>query len=196
MIKDEKSVDENNLYLWGGDFVIGDIKNCVAVVLLNTEYRPTKDVALYGSLKTENIGIEKIVANVISNPYIRYVILCGQDIRGHRSGMSLHALHENGIDENHRIINAPGAIPYIENIDGKSIYRFQQQVEIINLIGVTDQEIINKTIEEYTSKKPGSFGKPFIAIRLKPVQKKTLEDTRALHSRIILTYMGKIQKRE
>lgn len=196
MIKDEESFDENNLYLWGGDFVIGDIKNCVAVVILNTDFRPTQDVALYGTLKTENIGIEKIVANVISNPYIRYVIICGQDIRGHKSGMSLHALHENGIDENHRIINAPGAIPYIENIDIKSIERFQQQVKIINIIDVTDKEIINKTIEEYTLKKPGCFGKPYIAIRLKPMQKRTLEDTRALHSRILLTYMGKIRKRE
>jgi tetrahydromethanopterin S-methyltransferase subunit A len=196
MKKDEEAFDENNLYLWGGDFVRGDIKNCVAVVLLNIKYQPTQDVALYGSLKTENIGIEKIVANIISNPYIRYVIICGEDIRGHRSGKSLLALHENGIDENHRIINAPGAIPYIENIDIDSIIRFQQQVEIINLIDVTDPVVINKTIEEYTQKKPSCFGKPFIAIRLKPVQKKTLEDTRALHSRIILTYMGKIQKRK
>ena len=56
------------------------------------------------------------------------MILCGDDIRGHRSGKSLIALHKNGIDENHRIINAPGAIPYIENIGEDSINRFQKQI--------------------------------------------------------------------
>ena len=187
--------DEDNLYLWGGDFVRGDPKSCVAVVLLNTDYTPPNTVALYGSLKTENIGIEKIVANVISNPFIRYLILCGEDIRGHRSGTSLVSLHQNGIDENHRIINAPGAIPYIENIDEESISRFQQQVEIVNLLGETNHGVIAKSIQEYLAKNPGSFGEPFIAIRLQPQEKKSIDDKRALHSKIIMTYMGKIQKR-
>lgn len=32
--------------------------------------------ALAGTLQTENIGIEKIIANVVANPNIRYLILC------------------------------------------------------------------------------------------------------------------------
>lgn len=195
MNNDTNTLDEDNLYLWGGDFVRGDTKNCVAVALLNTDYKPPETVALYGLLKTENIGVEKIVANIISNPFIRYLILCGDDIRGHRSGKSLVALHKYGIDENHRIINAPGAIPYIENIGTDSIERFQQQVEVIDLLNETDKSIIDKTVKEHIVKKPGSFGKPFIAIRLQPKQQKTIDDKRALHSKIIMSYMGKIQKR-
>jgi len=195
MTEDTNNIDENNLYLWGGDFVQGDPKNCVAVALLNTEYTPSESIALYGSLKTENIGIEKIVANIISNPFIRYLILCGDDIRGHRSGKSLIALHKNGIDENHRIINAPGAIPYIENIGEDSINRFQKQIEIIDLLYEKDHTIIDKVVNEYSNKNPGSFGKPFIAIRLQPQQTKSIDDKRALHSKIIISYMGKIKVR-
>ena len=88
-------------YPWGGEFAIGASTGCVAVVLLNIDYEPPKTVAIYGRLKTENIGIEKIVANTISNPFLRFLVLCGDDIRGHRSGSSLIALHKNGIDQNH-----------------------------------------------------------------------------------------------
>ncbi len=195
MSREDVTRKEDNIYLWGGDFIIGDYKSCVAVVLLNTDYKPPNTVALYGSLKTENIGIEKIVANVISNPNIRFLVLCGEDIRGHRSGESLLALHRNGIDNNHRIIDAPGAIPYIENIDNESICRFQKQIEIINLLGEINHKILDNNINSYLIKNPGSFGKPFIAIRLIPQQRKSVDDTRALHSKIIVSYMGKIKKR-
>src|SRR4030042_6388298 len=105
---------DSEYYPWGGDFTVCQPTGCVAVVLLTTTYTPPDTVAIYGPLKTENIGIEKIVANVISNPHIRYLVLCGEDIRGHRSGSSLVALYKNGIDSQHKIIAAPGAIPFIE----------------------------------------------------------------------------------
>ena len=91
-------------YPWGGEFTTGDPKNCVAVVLLNIDYVPPDKIAIYGPLKTENIGIEKIVANVISNPNIRYLVVCGEEIRGHRSGESLLCLNKDGIDDTNRII--------------------------------------------------------------------------------------------
>ncbi len=116
-------------YPWGGEFTTCSPNGCVAVVLLNIQYTPPESVAIYGRLKTENIGVEKIVANTISNPHIRFLVICGDDIRGHRSGSSLLALHKNGIDSNHRIIDAPGAIPYIENLKEDAIKRFQGQLE-------------------------------------------------------------------
>ena len=143
---------KHEYYPWGGDFTVCSNNGCVAVVLLQINYTPPSGVAIFGSLKTENIGIEKIVANVISNPYIRYLIVCGDDIRGHRSGSSLVALHKNGIDEQNKIIEAPGAIPYIENLKEAAIERFRVQVEIVDLIGVKDKEKVNKVIDDYTSK--------------------------------------------
>jgi tetrahydromethanopterin S-methyltransferase subunit A len=182
-------------YPWGGEFTACSPKGCVAVVLLNLSYDPPETVAIYGRLKTENIGIEKIVANTISNPHIRFLIVCGDDIRGHRSGSSLLALHKSGIDSNHRIIDAPGAIPYIENLKEDAIKRFQAQLDVVDLIGEKEKEKIDKTISECIRTSPPSFGEPYIAIRLKPEMTVSLTDKRALHSKIIIDYIGKVKKR-
>ena len=182
-------------YPWGGEFTTCSSNGCVAVVLLNIQYTPPESVAIYGRLKTENIGIEKIVANTISNPHIRFLVICGDDIRGHRSGSSLLALHKNGIDNNHRIINAPGAIPYIENLKEDAIKRFQEQLNIVDLLGEKEKEKIDKIIADCKRKSPSSYGAPYIAIRIKPAMTVSLTDKRALHSKIVINYMGKVEKR-
>jgi tetrahydromethanopterin S-methyltransferase subunit A len=182
-------------YPWGGEFTACTPHGCVAVVLLNIDYTPPETIALYGSLKTENIGIEKIIANTISNPYIRFMVVCGDDIRGHRSGASLIALHKNGIDSNHRIINAPGAIPYIENLNKEAINRFQSQLTMVDLLGIKEKEKIDTTITQCLQTSPPSFGEPYIAIRIKPEATVNLTDKRALHSKILIDYRGKIKKR-
>jgi tetrahydromethanopterin S-methyltransferase subunit A len=182
-------------YPWGGEYTICTHNGCVAVVLLTIDYTPPPTVALYGPLKTENIGVEKIIANVISNPHIRFLVLCGDDIRGHRSGSSLVALHTNGIDEHHRIIQAPGAIPYIENIDQNAILRFQKQIQIIDCIGEKNKQTLDQTIQTCIQQSPVSFGEPYIAIRIKPETTTTITDKRALHAKIIVNYLGKVKKR-
>jgi len=186
---------ENNYYPWGGDFTVCNPNSCVAIVLLNIEYEPPKKVAIYGFLKTENIGIEKIVANVISNPNIRYLIICGEEIRGHKSGSSLVALNLNGTDKNNKIINAPGAIPYIENLNKDALKRFQDQIEIIDLIGITDENHINRIIDESIFANPKAFREPYIAIKITPKTGIVIDDKRALHSKVIIDYLGKIKKR-
>ena len=183
-------------YPWGGDFTSVDPNSSVAVVLLNVDFVPEDSVALYGRLKTENIGIEKIIANVISNPHIRFVVLCGNDIRGHRSGKSLLCLHKNGINENHRVIDAPGAIPFIENLNEDAVERFRKQVKIVDLIGKTDPNILQREIDKIIERDVESFGEPFIAIQLKQSSHEDFSDKRALHSKIIVDYMGKVKKRE
>jgi len=42
---------------------------------------------------------------------------------------------------------------------------------------------------------PSSYGEPSIAIRIKPETTVSLTDKRALHSKIIIDYMGKVKKR-
>jgi len=39
--------------------------------------------ALSGTLPTENIGIEKILCNIVAKPNIRYLVLCGPESPGH-----------------------------------------------------------------------------------------------------------------
>jgi tetrahydromethanopterin S-methyltransferase subunit A len=152
-------------------------------------------IPIFSVFNGPNIGIEKIIANVISNPHIRYLVICGDDIRGHRSGTSLVALHENGINNQHKIIDAPGTIPYIENLKNEAIKRFQDQVEIINLIGVTDSTMIDQRIEKLNKISPPSYGKPYIAIRIKVNSRVNLTDKRAIHAKIVVNYLGMIKKR-
>lgn len=187
----------DELYPWGGEFSVGSRQSCVAVVCLNIDFCPGIDVAIFGPLKTENIGIEKIVANVISNPFIRFVVVCGSEVRGHFAGASLLALHKNGIVENtHRIIDAPGAIPFVENIDDKAISRFQSQVEMVDLIGCCDEKKINEAISQCIAKNPGCFGKPFIAIHLERESATVQGDLHALHARVVVDYLGDVSLRK
>lgn len=115
-------------------------------MLLNVE-----GVALYGKNCTENLGLERIIVNVISNQNIRFLIICGKEIRGHRSGQSLIALWRNGLNEKNRIIGAEGALPYIQNIPASFVERFRRQVEVIDLIGVTEKRIVADEVRRILS---------------------------------------------
>ena len=122
-------------------------------------------------------------------------MVCGEDIRGHRSGSSLVALHKYGIDTLHKIINAPGAIPYIENLKSEAIERFRDQVEVIDLVGVGDKKKVDEAIKECIASFPKCFGAPYIAIRIKAETPMKIDDKRALHSKVVVDYMGRITKR-
>lgn len=186
---------ETQYYPWPGDYTPCTHQSPVAVVLLSTHYIPPKGVAIYGPVKTENIGLEKIIANVISNPHIRFLMLCGTDIRGHYPGSSLLALHTHGLDKNHKIIGAPGAIPYIENLSLEAIERFRTQVSIIDARTITDTVSLDKRIKALIDTSPPPFGDPFIAIRMKKIREITKSDKRAIHSKIVVDWRGKVTKR-
>ncbi|MCK4884317.1 MAG: tetrahydromethanopterin S-methyltransferase subunit A [Candidatus Diapherotrites archaeon] len=121
-----------------------------------------KEVALYGRVLTENLGIERVVTNLIANPNIRFLIVCGEEITGHFTGQSIVSLKKFGIDENKRIINSKGAIPFLENLPKEAIDRFREQIQVINLVGIKDTEKIKKEIKQYALENPGSFGEPFL----------------------------------
>lgn len=117
---------------------------------------------MWGSCKTENLGAEKIIINTISNSNIRYVLLCGNESKGHLAGQTLIALHKNGIDDDGRIIGSDGAIPFVENIGKDAIERFQKQVTIIDRIGLTDIDEIYNIVDEYCSKDGSYCEDPFV----------------------------------
>ncbi|TSC53150.1 MAG: tetrahydromethanopterin S-methyltransferase subunit A, partial [Microgenomates group bacterium LiPW_16] len=70
-------------------------------------------VAIIGKCVTENIGIEKVVKNIVSNPNIRFLILCGKKSAGHDVGQTLISLKENGVDRQMRVIGSTGSIPVV-----------------------------------------------------------------------------------
>ncbi|HJH32339.1 MAG TPA: tetrahydromethanopterin S-methyltransferase subunit A [Methanosarcinaceae archaeon] len=135
-----------------GDYVVGTPESRIAVVTLASTLEPYLDAAIWGTCKTENLGAEKIIANIISNSNIRYILVCGGESRGHLAGQTLLALHKNGIDEHGRIIGSGGAIPFIENIKIDAIERFQKQVRFIVHIGLTDIGQIRQIVNDYKNK--------------------------------------------
>ena len=70
-------------------------------------------VALIGKCVTENIGIEKIIQNIVANPCIRFLILCGKVSKGHFVSQAFLSLKKNGIDKEKRIIGARGNTPFL-----------------------------------------------------------------------------------
>ena len=132
-----------------GDFEVGDLSSSVAICTLGKKIAVQARYAIIGTCKTENIGIERVIVNVVSNPMIRYFILAGPEVPGHHTGASMKALHENGIDEStRRIHEATGAIPFIENIPLDAVSRFREQVEFIDMMNVSDPSRIAEKAED------------------------------------------------
>ena len=193
----EDDGDDGVIYPWKGDFTTGNQESPVAVVTLSGKLRlPMDRIAIFGPMKTENLGVEKVVANVISNPRIRFLIVAGEEVRGHRSGDTIKALHREGLDEKGRVVGARGAVPFIENLDGDALERFREQVELIDMLGVTDPEEIGARADELKARDPGSFGEPFIAVEFTAGKKdpgmSASEGTLALHRTLVMDPYGKV----
>lgn len=135
-----------------GDYTVGDVESAVAVVTLGShmEDLPVKAGAgISGPLHTENLGIEKVIGNIISNSNLRFLVVCGAEVMGHITGQSIKALHSNGVDpEKGRIIDATGAIPFIENMPNEAVQRFRQQVELVDMVDIENSNNIQSKIKE------------------------------------------------
>jgi tetrahydromethanopterin S-methyltransferase subunit A len=137
----------------------------VAVCTLNSEElveplanTKSEAIAIAGTLQTENLGIERLVTNVLANPFIRFVVVCGADSRqmiGHLPGQSLVALAREGVATNQRIIGAKGKRPVLRNLEPAAIDHFRRTVEMIDLVGVSDLERITAAVRGCAERNPG-----------------------------------------
>lgn len=166
----EKKAPAEGWPVINGDYVVGDPESPVAAATLasHIEQIPVDaGAAIAGPCKTENLGIEKMMANLISNPNIRFLVLCGSEVQGHITGQSIEALHANGVDpEKRKIVEATGAIPFIENIPDEGIERFQQQLEIVSIIDTEDAAAIQSKIKECIEKDPGAFEEEAMVVKV------------------------------
>lgn len=141
-----------------GEYIVHDLEGWIAVCTMEDEIElDTRGVALEGRIRTENLGVERIIVNIVSNPGIRYLIVCGREIRGHCSGQAVTALWRNGLDEKGRIKGAVGALPYIQNIPREFVDRFRKQVKIVDLLDVTDLGEISRALKKIQSSKPRPY---------------------------------------
>ncbi len=120
--------------------------------------RKPRGLAIVGKTETENIGIDKIVKNVVANHALQYLVVCGKDPAGHQSGQTLIALATNGVDENGRVIGSPGKRPVLRNVSKAEIEAFRAQVQVIDLIGCEDAAGIVAKIESLSPKEAAPCG--------------------------------------
>jgi tetrahydromethanopterin S-methyltransferase subunit A len=113
--------------------------------------------ALSGTLQTENIGLEKVICNVVSNPNIRYFIVGGPESDGHLTGAAVKALFANGVDEMKHIIGTESPHPYLFNIPLESIERFRAQVTLIDLQFQGDPGLIRQAVWSCYQEEPVDF---------------------------------------
>lgn len=138
-----------------GEYFVLDKATPVAVSTLASvhlaeelAHRKPNGLAIVGKTETENIGIDKIIKNVVTSPTIRYLIVAGIDPKGHLTGKTLLALAENGVDENERVIGSPGKRPVLRNVSALEIQAFREQVQVIDMLGCENPDEISMRIEE------------------------------------------------
>ena len=156
---------EEGRYVRGNDYS----PVAVAVILIYNQENIPPDIenlvrvgvesgaALSGTIQTENIGIEKLICNIVANPNIRHLVLFGPESPGHQTGDALLMLLENGVDERRRIIRAQALTPYLFNLPVEYIARFRQQVRMINLLDEGDPELLRRAVQCCFQEGPTSF---------------------------------------
>lgn len=128
-----------------GDYLVGAPGGSVAVCTLSSRDLAASliapgdpSIAIAGRCDTENIGVEKVVLNLLANPGVRWLILCGYEAEGHRTGDTFLNLKEKGVDANMRVLESASWRPVLKNLTLVDVARFREQIEVINLVGVTD----------------------------------------------------------
>lgn len=152
-----------------GDYVVGNPQGTVAVCTLSNRGLPHRLIAaeepalaIAGRCDTENIGIEKVVLNLLSNPRIRWLVICGEDAKGHRAGDAFLRLKERGVDANMRVLESASWRPILKNLTLQQVARFREQVDEINLIGVTQMDPILTAVRECSAKPAPAFSSAFL----------------------------------
>jgi len=117
-----------------------------------------KEVCIVGKTETENIGIDKIIKNTITNRMIRFLVLAGPDPIGHLPGQTLVSLSANGVDERMHVIGSKGKRPILRNVTAKEVESFRKQVQVVDMIGYEDVETIVDKIRGLPMNKKTSCG--------------------------------------
>jgi tetrahydromethanopterin S-methyltransferase subunit A len=159
-----------------GEYVVLDKDGCGAVCTLADETlyealrcAPLGGVALVGMMNTENLGIERLVRNVVASPRLRWLLLCGKDSRGHRAGECLVALAENGVDSEMRIVGATGKRARLVDLSLEEVEAFRRGIRVFPKIGLDDIGEICRLAKDFQNT---PFTEPTRVIRGAPAGEK------------------------
>ena len=103
-------------------------------------------VSIVGRLFSENKGIDSLIRHIYQNKTIKTIIVCGNEVWGHKAGHSLFQLYYNGIDANGRIIGSVSPDPIL-TVTKNEVDYFQKEITLVNMINETNlDKIKNKVI--------------------------------------------------
>jgi len=109
------------------------------------------EIFLVGRLLSENRGIDNILETIHNYPQLKYLILCGRDVKGHLPGQALISLYNCGTREDGFIVGARGCNPTLKSTK-EAISYFRTNIGIVDLIGSRDicqlKLLVNKLIRQ------------------------------------------------
>jgi tetrahydromethanopterin S-methyltransferase subunit A len=119
-----------------GDYVVGNRDSPVAILIIGrgNVAIPEDRFAIKGTIKTENMGLEKVITNLVANPRIRFLIVCGKEEFGHFPADAISALFGSGVDDQMRIVGSRSAIPFLCNIPREAVGRLRKQITLVDLV--------------------------------------------------------------
>lgn len=109
---------------------------------------PPPGVCIVGKTETENIGLDKLVTNAAASPHLRFLVVAGKEAEGHLSGATLLALAANGVDEQMRVVGAPGRRPVLRNAGRGAVDAFRERVRLVDLIGCEEPERVRAALAD------------------------------------------------
>jgi thymidylate synthase len=154
---------------------IGNLQSPVALCTLWTQKDiickelPKEKYSICGNLYTAQ-GINPLLKNILSNPRIRYLIICGKEMND--SGTALLNFMQKGVDENRKIIDSNAYID--SNIDLDLINKIRENVSLIDMRGKEDE--IPRLIDSLSPKE--AFSEP-IFIKENEISHPTLSSENA-----------------
>jgi tetrahydromethanopterin S-methyltransferase subunit A len=161
----------------GEYFVLPDNRGCHVAVSTLASIPLAEEIArlapeglcIVGKTETENIGIDKVIRNTITNASIHCLIVAGRESGGHRSGATLLSLCERGVDERMRVIGSPGRKPVLKNVTHKEVEAFRNQVRIVDMIGCEDAGLVARKVKTLARSMHMPCGKKEYARVVKPL---------------------------
>jgi hypothetical protein len=120
---------------WVGICTLWTPQEKVARLLQPTEY------GRIGNLYSRD-GINHIIRNVLADPVVRYIIVCGVDLTG--SGEAFLKFAANGVDEEYRIIGDVGLIDRALPLE--ALEDFRRSVLLIDQRGPIDAARLRETL--------------------------------------------------
>ncbi len=123
--------------------IVGDAKSAVGICTLWSKKEffadklPKDKYYLIGNLYTAD-GISYLIKNILANPTINHLIVCGQDF--FKSGEALINFFKNGVDSERKIIGSNAHVH--SNIPLEAVEIVRKNVNLIDLRGRED-ELLN-----------------------------------------------------